>query len=173
MAQLRDLIVTGAARFLNNIYGNLIGNASTADKVNHRIAITSGGSAYSFDGSTNVDIAIDASSLGLGDSMRIIGVVDENYTQFDDNGGNGGYVTSNLTIVVSGNTTHVIFLSEVISQNCNSTTVNIQGGGSTNYYVPKVGDVVLQDDEEFICVEKTATQSKWRALDSSGYWGTY
>lgn len=30
MAQLKDLIVTGASRFLGNIYGNLKGNADTA-----------------------------------------------------------------------------------------------------------------------------------------------
>jgi len=39
MAQLRDLIVTGAARFLNNIYGNLIGNATSSDKVNHKLTV--------------------------------------------------------------------------------------------------------------------------------------
>ena len=32
MAQLKDLIVTGASRFLGNIYGNLKGNADTATK---------------------------------------------------------------------------------------------------------------------------------------------
>ena len=32
MAQLKDLIVTGASRFLGNIYGTLKGNADTATK---------------------------------------------------------------------------------------------------------------------------------------------
>ena len=32
MAQLKDLIVTGAARIIGNIYGNLKGNADTATK---------------------------------------------------------------------------------------------------------------------------------------------
>lgn len=41
MAQLKELIVTGASRFVGNIYGNLIGNATSA---------------------TNVDIASDTSS---------------------------------------------------------------------------------------------------------------
>lgn len=173
MAQLRDLIVTGAARFLNNIYGNLKGNADTADKVNHRISIATGGATHNFDGSANVDIEITPTSLGLNDSMRIVGIVDKNYTQFEDVSGNGSYVTSNLTIVSAGNTTHVIFLSSVISQNCGATTANIQGGGSATYYSPRIGDVVLQDEEEFVCVEATALKSLWRIINSADYWGTY
>lgn len=35
MAQLKDLIVTGASRFLGNIYGTLKGNADTATKATH------------------------------------------------------------------------------------------------------------------------------------------
>jgi hypothetical protein len=76
MAQLRDLIVTGAARFLNNIYGNLKGNADTADKVNHQLAITTGGSTYRFNGDSDINLTIDTSTLGLADVVRIIGVVD-------------------------------------------------------------------------------------------------
>ena len=105
--------------------------------------------------------------------MRVIGTVDKDYTQFEDVSGNGGYVTSNLTVVSAGNTAHVIFLSSVISQNCGATTASIQGGGSATYYSPKVGDMVLQDDEEFVCIEATASRSLWRATNSSGYWGTY
>lgn len=40
MAQLKDLIVTGASRFLGDIYGNLKGNADSATKLT-----TSAGSA--------------------------------------------------------------------------------------------------------------------------------
>ena len=48
MASLKDLIVTGPARFLNKIYGNLVGNATSADKVNHTLTI--------FDGADNENV---------------------------------------------------------------------------------------------------------------------
>lgn len=174
MAQLRDLIVTGAARFLNNIYGNLKGNADTADKVNHQLSITTTSGTSRFDGSAAIDLTIDTSTLKMSDVVRIIGIVDQDYTYFDDSSGNGGYVTSNLTITAGGSTTHVIFLQTVISQDCGAVTAALSGGGgNVTYYEPKVGDIVLQDDEEFLCVDKTALGSTWRTTSSTGYWTRY
>ena len=54
MAQLKDLIVNGPVRFLGLVYGNISGNASTADKLNHTLTIGS----QTFDGSANVSIPV-------------------------------------------------------------------------------------------------------------------
>ena len=173
MAQLRDLIVTGAARFLNNIYGNLIGNASTSDKVNHKLSINVDGSTKYFDGSSPVSIDLDIDSLNLSDVIRLIGIVDTRFTQFTDGDDEmGGIVTNDTTVTNAGITQHAIFLSEVISSECHPTTGTV---GSINviYYTPKVGDMILQNEQEYLCIAANATQSKWRAMDSSGYWGCY
>lgn len=53
MASLKDLIVTGPARFLDKLYGNLEGNATTATKL--ATARTINGT--SFDGSSNITTA--------------------------------------------------------------------------------------------------------------------
>ena len=173
MAQLRDLIVTGAARFLNNIYGNLIGNATSSDKVNHKLTIHVNDKIKSFDGSANQTINIDTSTLNISDMIRLIGSVDNNFTIFTDGDDDmGGIVTNNTTVTNAGVTQHVIFLSQVLSSDCYPTTVTI-GGGQATYYTPRVGDMVLQKDQEYICVAASNTQSKWRAMDSSGYWGCY
>ena len=173
MAQLRDLIVTGAARFLNNIYGNLIGNATSSDKVNHKLTINVDNQIKQFDGSSDQVVNIDMSTLNMSDIIRLIGSVDNNFTVFTDGDDEmGGIVTNNTTVTNAGITQHVIFLSQVLSSDCNSTTVTI-GGGQAIYYTPRVGDMVLQKDQEYICVAASNTQSKWRAMDSSGYWGTY
>ena len=60
MAQLKDLIVTGASRFIGNIYGTLKGNADTASKLATARTISLTGSVTgsgSFDGSGNLSIA--------------------------------------------------------------------------------------------------------------------
>ena len=173
MAQLRDLIVTGAARFLNNIYGNLIGNASTSDKVNHRLSINVDGSTKYFDGSAAVSVDLDINSLNISDVMRLIGAVDTRFTQFTDGDDEmGGIVTNSTTVTNAGITQHAIFLSSVISQECHPTTATVNST-SVTYYTPKVGDMVLQNEQEYLCIAANASQSKWRAMDRSGYWGCY
>ena len=60
MAQLKDLIVTGASRFIGNIYGTLNGNADTATKLATARTISLTGSVTgsgSFDGSGDLSIA--------------------------------------------------------------------------------------------------------------------
>lgn len=61
MAQLGDLIVSGKARFLNKISGNI----DSADKVNHTLTVTlTDGSAtatYPYDGSDDVSISVSES----------------------------------------------------------------------------------------------------------------
>lgn len=67
-----DLIVNGAGRFTNGLYGELTGNASTATKVNYDLIIklasgtTEGTNMFSFNGSTAKTIDITKSSIGLG-----------------------------------------------------------------------------------------------------------
>lgn len=59
MASLKDLTVLGPARFLDKLYGNLEGNASTADKLKTVRSISLSGDlsgSASFDGSANITI---------------------------------------------------------------------------------------------------------------------
>lgn len=60
MASLKDLIVMGPARFLDKIYGNLEGNATSADKLKTARSISLSGAvkgSATFDGSGNIGIA--------------------------------------------------------------------------------------------------------------------
>ena len=75
-----NLIVNGAGRFTNGLYGDLTGNvtgsitgnASTADKVNHNLVIklasgtTEGTNMFTFNGSIAKTVDITKSALGLG-----------------------------------------------------------------------------------------------------------
>lgn len=75
-----NLIVNGAGRFTNGLYGDLTGNvtgsitgnASTADKVNHNLVIklasgtTEGTNMFTFNGSAAKTVDITKSALGLG-----------------------------------------------------------------------------------------------------------
>lgn len=159
MAQLKDLIVTGASRFLNNIYGNLIGNASTADKVNHKITIGS----KNFDGSA--DVTINTSTFGLDTAVRFIGTVDTDLTNLSDNTPCGDLVNNSI---------HAIFLSDKKATSVTSYTVNVTGiKNNAVYYIPAIGDLVLQNNEEFLCVAKNSTSSTWVCLDSTAYWKTF
>jgi hypothetical protein len=54
MASLKDLMVTGPARFLDKLYGNLEGNATSANKWSTPRSFTIGKTARSVDGSVNV-----------------------------------------------------------------------------------------------------------------------
>lgn len=59
MASLKDLIVMGPARFLDKIYGNLEGNATSANKLSTARSISLAGKvtgSTTFDGSGNVSI---------------------------------------------------------------------------------------------------------------------
>ena len=75
-----NLIVNGAGRFTNGLYGDLTGNvtgsitgnAATADKVNHNLVIklasgtTEGTNMFTFNGSAAKTVDITKSALGLG-----------------------------------------------------------------------------------------------------------
>lgn len=67
-----SLVVTVAARFTNAIYGDLTGNADTADKVNHDLIIklnsgtTEGTNMFTFDGSAAKTVNVTKSAIGLG-----------------------------------------------------------------------------------------------------------
>lgn len=67
-----SLIVTGAARFTNGLYGDLTGNADTADKVNNNLIIklasgtTEGTNMFTFNGSAAKTVDITKSAIGLG-----------------------------------------------------------------------------------------------------------
>lgn len=67
-----SLVVTGAARFTNAIYGDLTGNADTADKVNHDLIIklnsgtTEGTNMFTFNGNAAKTINVTKSAIGLG-----------------------------------------------------------------------------------------------------------
>lgn len=67
-----NLVVTGVGRFTNGIYGDLAGNASTADKVNHDLVIqlnggsTEGTNKFTFNGSAAKTVNVTPSAIGLG-----------------------------------------------------------------------------------------------------------
>ena len=67
-----NLVVTGVGRFTNGLYGDLTGNASTADKVNHDLVIqlnggtTEGTNKFTFNGSAAKTVNVTPSSIGLG-----------------------------------------------------------------------------------------------------------
>ena len=172
MAQLKDLLVTGASRFLNDIYGNLKGNASSADKVNHTFTVCD----VVFDGSgdekvTKADIS---AALELDDSLKLIGVVDTRFTVLRDGETN--------SVVDATTNEHIIFLSEKIATQRKVSTGTATYNDATvsvSYFTPAVGDIVLQNEMEYICTgittnsSKVVTASKWVALDTSGYWYTW
>ena len=67
-----DLIVSGAGRFANGLYGNLIGNADSATKVGKDLKIqfnggtTEGTNQFTFNGSVAETVNLTKSSVGLG-----------------------------------------------------------------------------------------------------------
>lgn len=67
-----NLIVTGAARFTNGLFGDLTGNADTADKVNNNLIIklnsgtTEGTNMFTFNGSAVKTVDVTKSAIGLG-----------------------------------------------------------------------------------------------------------
>lgn len=67
-----NLIVTGAARFTNGLFGDLTGNADTADKVNNNLIIklnsgtTEGTNMFTFNGSATKTVDVTKSAVGLG-----------------------------------------------------------------------------------------------------------
>lgn len=67
-----NLVVTDVGRFTNGLYGDLTGNASTADKVNHDLVIqlnggtTEGTNKFTFNGSAAKTVNVTPSSIGLG-----------------------------------------------------------------------------------------------------------
>lgn len=104
-----DLIVTGAARFTNGLYGNLIGNAdtattaTTADKVGSNLVIllnsgtTEGTNKFTYNGSATKNVNITKSAIGLG---NVDNTADANKTVKE-----AGKVTNTLKIQLNGGTT--------------------------------------------------------------------
>ena len=66
MASLKDLIVMGPARFLDKLYGNLEGNATTATKLETARTLTLGNSSINFDGSESKTFNLTVSNTWTG-----------------------------------------------------------------------------------------------------------
>ena len=66
MASLKDLIVMGPARFLDKLYGNLEGNATTATKLQTARTLTLGNYSINFDGSQNQTFNLTVSNAWVG-----------------------------------------------------------------------------------------------------------
>jgi len=68
-----NLIVTGAGRFTNGLYGDLVGTASEASKVTNSLKIqlnggtTEGSNQFTYNGSAGKTVNITKASIGLGD----------------------------------------------------------------------------------------------------------
>jgi len=104
-----NLIVTGAGRFTNGLYGDLIGNAdtattaTTADKVGSNLVIllnsgtTEGTNKFTYNGSAAKNVNITKSSIGLG---NVDNTADANKTVKE-----AGKVTNTLKIQLNGGTT--------------------------------------------------------------------
>ena len=104
-----NLIVTGAGRFTNGLYGDLIGNAdtatiaTTADKVGSNLVIllnggtTEGTNKFTYNGSATKNVNITKSGIGLG---NVDNTADANKTVKE-----AGKVTNTLKIQLNGGTT--------------------------------------------------------------------
>ena len=68
---------------------------------------------------------------------------------------------------------HAIFLTQKKCQSITTYTGTVGSDSVLYYKSPRIGDLVLQDDQEFLCVAVGNNNSTWRAMDSSGYWGTF
>ena len=182
MASLKDLIVTGPARFLNKIYGNLVGNATSADKVNHTLTIFDGAdNEKTFNGLSNVSITAQdiLDNIGMNSAVRIVGSV--NTTSF--NGASTLIDKTKHVLNLGSSKIPTLFLSEIYGSDIEHLTGPVTYGGTTESniitYYPQVGDIVIQGDQEFLCIQKVIGNSSqsgyslWVSFDSSGVWGTW
>lgn len=168
MAQLKDLLVLGASRFLNIIHGDIDGNAATADKVNKALTVTTpNGGSWTFDGSNAITANITLDTMGLGKSMTFVGEVVE--TSF------GTDADDDKWCINTSGSNNVVPVSKWYD-----STRNV---GSNNF-VPRIGDVVKCGTLELICVGLDETgvsvggqtktkNSHWAILGNNEVWGTY
>lgn len=167
MAQLKDLIVLGASRFLNIIHGSIDGNAATADQVNHSLTITPiSGNAVTFNGSSTVSLTLSPASFGLNNTTRLVGKCKTlSALQVEDDAYN--------VAVVGGN--NVIYLDEIYG-----TGITTGSDSIGTYYYPAVGDIVRQGVQEYMCIEKDKSftangttytkNSRWILLGGNDIW---
>ena len=119
MAQLGDLIVSGKARFLNKISGNI----DSADKVNNKLTLTVSGDgivAYDYDGSSPV-------------SVNIGGVTPAEHTH--GNIQNGGTLQTNDITIASGDKLVVTDSSD--SSRIARTSLSFDGSTATQCLTKK------------------------------------
>lgn len=186
MAQLKDLLVLGASRFLNIIHGSIDGNAATASKVNNKLSITLfDESTKEFDGSNAV--AIDLSTALT--NMAFPRFVGESVEKFGKDEFDNFYC-----ILTDSSSTHVIPIVEVYNapacKGDGTTNYNIGGTNYKYFFVPSVGDIIKVGAMELICTGlgtgnggriDTITVgttdytkfSRWAILGNNEVWGTY
>ena len=133
--QVGNLMVTGAGRFTNGLYGNLIGNAdtattaATANKVEYNLKVqlnggtTEGTNQFTYNGSAAKNINITKSSVGLG---NVDNTADANKSV--------KYATS------AGSAT-----SATTATSATSATNDSDGNAINTTYVKKSGDTMTAD----------------------------
>ena len=123
MAQLNDLIVTGASRFLNTINGKIT-NASTADYA------TSAGSAASATNASTATVSKDAISNITRNGLTFTATRKDNTTfTFTQQDSNTTY-TANNGVGISGNTFYNSGV-RAVSQGTTNGTINVNTNGTT------------------------------------------
>lgn len=173
MAQLKDLIVTGAARFLNTIYGNLEGNAATAtlaETANKtKASLTIGQTSFNGADSTIIEANDIKSIRELNTISRLVGTVDTNFPILDN--------IENTYIAQDGNRDKpVVAISTFYDPTINYFKATLNGIDDVKFYTPSVGDIVIDisnENVEYLCIEQTANYTKWIRLGTNTYWGTW
>lgn len=178
MAQLKDLLVLGAARFLNIIHGDIDGNSASSDKVNHTLTITpSGGVGITFDGSSDKILSLTPASFGLDGSMRLVGESVEAAFGKDD-------FDDRWCILNSGSASIVPIKTWYNSSARSGTGTVTVGNTEYGYFMPHKGDVIRVDQLELVCVgvdesgvsvgsNTYAKNSHWIVLGNNEIWYTF
>ena len=171
MASLKDLIVMGPARFLDKLYGNLEGNATSADKLKTARSIN----GTNFDGTT----AITTNNWG---TARTVIISDNSGTNTQSNSGINGSANFTLKLPatikasLSGNAstaTTATYALNMQTYKYNSTTETY--GTSYPLYAQwnQQGNILLLKCDNYIVNTDTATKlATPRAINGTNFDGS-
>ena len=174
MANLKDLIVSGPARFLNKIYGDLEGNATSADKWKTERIFRISNQAGS--GSSRIDGSMDSYTLTI--PTRISNFEKITATTFEGNATSASKLkdASILTIGSTGKSFNgenpvSWSLNEIGAYDLSNRGIKIPDGSNLNdyttpgnYYVPNDGSALLITNSPF-------TKNGYRLICQNGYDG--
>ena len=155
-ATVGDLVVNGAGRFTNGLYGDLTGNAATATKVNNNLIIklnsgtTEGTNMFTYNGSGAKTINVTKSSIGLGNV--------DNTADANKNVLTATKFSSSRTIALTGDVT-----GSASGDGSSGWSINTTVGDDSHYHTMAYSHKPIQS--------KTYTSSSYYAT-STGSWET-